>query len=65
MPDASLLETFPTPVDTPFVIEHVNEEFTSVCPKTGHPDFARVILRYSPGKACVELLLRGGVDPLP
>ncbi len=55
MPDASLLEMFPTPVETPFIIEHVNEEFTSVCPKTGHPDFARVILRYSPGKTCVEL----------
>ena len=55
MPDASLLETFPTPVDAPFVIEHVSEEFTSVCPKTGHPDFGRVILRYCPGKSCVEL----------
>lgn len=58
MPDASLLEMFPTPSsesDSPFVIEHVNEEFTSVCPKTGHPDFARVILRYSPGQSCVEL----------
>ena len=55
MPDATLLECFPTPTDTPFVIEHVNEEFTSVCPKTGHPDFARIILRYQPGKQCVEL----------
>lgn len=55
MPDAKLLETFPTPVESPFVIEHVNEEFTSVCPVTGHPDFGRVILRYSPGKSCVEL----------
>lgn len=58
MPDASLLETFPTPPggDTPdFVIEHVNEEFTSVCPETGHPDFGRVILRYAAGGTCVEL----------
>ena len=55
MPDASLLEVFPSPVDTPFVIEHVNEEFTSLCPKTGHPDFGRVIVRYSPAKTCVEL----------
>jgi 7-cyano-7-deazaguanine reductase len=55
MPDASLLEVFPAPVDSPFVIEHINEEFTSLCPKTGHPDFGRVILRYSPAKACVEL----------
>jgi len=55
MPDASLLEVFDSPTSTPFVIEHVNEEFTSVCPKTGHPDFGRVILRYGPDKSCVEL----------
>ena len=55
MPDPSLLEVFPTPVDSPFVIEHINEEFTSLCPKTGHPDFGRIILRYSPAKLCVEL----------
>ncbi|MFK7884203.1 MAG: preQ(1) synthase, partial [Phycisphaerales bacterium] len=60
MPDPKLLETFPTPSDTPFVIEHISEEFTSVCPKTGHPDFADVLLRYQPGGAsnngvCVEL----------
>jgi len=55
MPDPSLLEVFPTPVDSPFVIEHINEEFTSLCPKTGHPDFGRIILHYSPAKLCVEL----------
>ena len=57
MPDTRLLETFPAPSDVPFVIEHVAEEFTSVCPKTGHPDFGVVTLRYSPaaGGACVEL----------
>lgn len=56
----SLLETFPAPTDTPFVIEHVADEFTSLCPKTGHPDFGTVVLRYQPrparaGGACVEL----------
>jgi 7-cyano-7-deazaguanine reductase len=55
MPDPSLLETFPTPSDAPFVIEHVNEEFTSLCPKTGHPDFGRITLRYAPDQTCVEL----------
>lgn len=60
MPDAGLLETFPTPTDEPFVIEHVAEEFTSVCPKTGHPDFGVVTLRFEPASAsdggvCVEL----------
>lgn len=57
MPDTSLLEMFPTPIEAsvPFVIEHVNEEFTSLCPKTGHPDFGRITLRYSPAEQCVEL----------
>jgi len=60
MPDASLLETFPTCGDAPFLIEHVAEEFTSVCPMTGHPDFGTITLRYEPraasdGGQCVEL----------
>ncbi|MDP6479637.1 MAG: preQ(1) synthase [Phycisphaerales bacterium] len=55
MPDTSLLEVFPSPVDTPFLVEHVNEEFTSVCPKTGHPDFGTVSVRFEPDKTCVEL----------
>jgi len=60
MPDPTILETFPAPVDTPFVIEHVAAEFTSLCPKTGHPDFGEIILRYSPAAQrqdglCVEL----------
>lgn len=55
MPDPSLLETFPTPTRTPFVIEHIAEEFTSVCPKTGHPDFGTILLRYTPDELCVEL----------
>lgn len=60
MPDAALLEVFPTPTDNPFVIEHVAEEFTSVCPVTGHPDFGAVHVRFEPrpgsaGGVCVEL----------
>ncbi|HBZ96258.1 MAG TPA: NADPH-dependent 7-cyano-7-deazaguanine reductase QueF [Phycisphaerales bacterium] len=55
MPDTSLLETFPTPANTPFLIEHHNEEFTSVCPVTGHPDFGSVLVRFEPGATCVEL----------
>ncbi|MDP7029611.1 MAG: preQ(1) synthase [Phycisphaerales bacterium] len=55
MPDASLLEVFPSPTDQPFLIEHVNEEFTSVCPKTGHPDFGTITVRFEPAATCVEL----------
>ncbi|MEO7453612.1 MAG: preQ(1) synthase [Fimbriimonadales bacterium] len=51
-----LLETFPNP--TPgrdYLIEHVAPEFTSVCPKTGQPDFATITLRYVADEKCVEL----------
>lgn len=60
MPQAQLIEVFPAPTDSPFIIEHIAEEFTSVCPKTGHPDFGNVTVRYEPrsakaGGVCVEL----------
>ena len=55
MPDNNLLQTFDSPSETSFVIEHLNEEFTSVCPVTGHPDFGTILLRYEPAKRCVEL----------
>jgi len=59
MPDPKLLEAFATPTATPFVIEHLADEFTSLCPKTGHPDFGAITLRYQPASSsdtgCVEL----------
>jgi 7-cyano-7-deazaguanine reductase len=55
MPKPELLEFFDSPADAPFVIEHISDEFTSVCPKTGHPDFGSVTLRYEPAAVCVEL----------
>ena len=60
MPNPSLLEVFPAPSDTPFAIEHIAEEFTSTCPKTGHPDFGVITIRFEPmpaskGGTCVEL----------
>jgi 7-cyano-7-deazaguanine reductase len=30
-------------------------EFTSVCPRTGQPDFGEVVIEYCPDKKCVEL----------
>ena len=30
-------------------------EFTSLCPKTGQPDFANIVIEYIPDKLCVEL----------
>jgi len=51
-----LLETFPNPHPRrDYTIQHVAPEFTSVCPKTGQPDFGTVRLTYVPDKTCVEL----------
>ncbi len=30
-------------------------EFTSVCPKTGQPDFGEILIEYCPDKTCIEL----------
>ena len=30
-------------------------EFTSICPKTGLPDFGTIVIRYRPDKLCLEL----------
>lgn len=54
--DRSVLETFDNPHPArEYLIEHSVEEFTSVCPKTGQPDFATMILRYVAGASCIEL----------
>ncbi|MEM1108681.1 MAG: preQ(1) synthase [Planctomycetota bacterium] len=56
MPDRDLLKCFDNPSPgRSFVIEHVSDEFTSVCPETGHPDFGSVILQYVPRDGCIEL----------
>jgi 7-cyano-7-deazaguanine reductase len=55
-PAADQLETFPNPaVGRDYVIEIVCPEFTSVCPKTGQPDFGVITYTYTPDKSCVEL----------
>ena len=30
-------------------------EFTSLCPKTGQPDFGEIVIEYCPGELCIEL----------
>ena len=56
MSQAQILETFPNPAaHRDYVIEHTHHEFTSLCPMTGHPDFADILVRYVPEKTCVEL----------
>jgi len=50
------VETFPNEYpDRRYTIEIVNEEYTSVCPRTGLPDFGRIIVRYVPDKKVLEL----------
>ena len=38
-----------------YTIEIVCPEFTSICPKTGQPDFGTITLSYTPDRLCVEL----------
>ncbi len=54
--DAPLPEIETWPNQFPgYEIEVVAPEFTSVCPKTGLPDFGTLTLRYTPDKLCLEL----------
>jgi 7-cyano-7-deazaguanine reductase len=48
------IETWPNQFPG-YEIEIVIPEFTSVCPKTGLPDFGRLTLRYTPDQRCLEL----------
>ena len=51
-----VLETFENQYPSrDYTIEIVCPEFTSVCPKTGQPDFGTVTFRYVPDRKCVEL----------
>jgi len=54
--DAALpeIETWPNQFPD-YEIEIILPEFSSVCPKTGLPDFGELILRYVPDKRCLEL----------
>ena len=55
-PSADQLETFPNPSPgREYTIEIVCPEFTSVCPKTGQPDFGTITFSYVPATTCVEL----------
>jgi 7-cyano-7-deazaguanine reductase len=54
--DAALpeIETWPNQY-ADYEIEIAMPEFTSVCPKTGLPDFGKIVVRYIPDKRCLEL----------
>jgi 7-cyano-7-deazaguanine reductase len=53
MPD---IETFDNPhPNRNYVIRHVAPEFTSVCPKTGQPDYGTIEIEYVADALCIEL----------
>ncbi len=41
--------------DRNYTVVHSAPEFTSVCPKTGQPDFGTITMEYIPDKLCIEL----------
>lgn len=54
-PHSGILETFPNKFpDNDYMVELKVPEFTSLCPKTGQPDFATIEIEYAPAELCVE-----------
>ena len=50
------VETFANPApERDYTVAHSCPEFTSICPKTGQPDFGTIDLEYVPDKLCIEL----------
>ncbi len=50
------IELFDNPrSDRDYTITIRCPEFTSLCPKTGQPDFGEIIIEYSPDETCIEL----------
>jgi 7-cyano-7-deazaguanine reductase len=54
-PEAALLEWVANPhPDTNYLARFTVPEFTALCPKTGQPDFAHLVIDYVPAKCLVE-----------
>jgi 7-cyano-7-deazaguanine reductase len=54
-PDEAVLERVVNPhANTPYVVRFAAPEFTSLCPITGQPDFAHLVIDYVPGRWLVE-----------
>ncbi len=54
-PGEARLETFPNPnPERDYTIRIDCPDFTSLCPVTGQPDFARILVEYTPDRSCVE-----------
>lgn len=54
-PDEAVLETVPNPhQETDYLVRFACPEFTALCPITGQPDFAHIVIDYVPDEAIVE-----------
>jgi len=54
-PDAAVLERIPNPHQgSPYLARFTCPEFTTLCPVTGQPDFAHLVIDYAPGPWLVE-----------
>ncbi len=54
-PEEAVIETVKNPhADTDYVVRFTCPEFTSICPVTGQPDFAHMVIDYVPAKTIVE-----------
>jgi len=54
-PDAKTLDRAPNPhADVAYAVRFAAPEFTSICPVTGQPDFAHIVIDYAPDKWIVE-----------
>jgi 7-cyano-7-deazaguanine reductase len=54
-PEKAVLETVPNPHrDADYIVRFTCPEFTSLCPVTGQPDFAHLVIDYVPGARLLE-----------
>lgn len=55
IPNSKLLEVFENKFPKRiYSVDFIFNEFTSLCPKTGQPDFATITITYEPDKKCIE-----------
>ena len=53
-PEGAIIERVPNSQGSDYVVRFTAPEFTSMCPMTGQPDFAHLVIDYVPGKWLVE-----------
>ncbi len=54
-PEDAVLESVPNPhPDSPYLVRFTAPEFTALCPVTGQPDFAHLVIDYAPGDWLIE-----------